>query len=447
MKSIVLAGVVAGALGASALDFEFACDRADVIYRLGETSVVRVKVSDGKAPAAAGRVEWRIGNFGDTFFTNGVHDVAKEGSELVLSRKLDRVGFTRFDVREAPDAKNRRPQWKMWGVACEPERIRPGGPCPADFRDFWRSAVAAYDAKVPEGVRTVRLDDRCNAKRDFYRVEIPTVHGRTVYGFYSEPKGVTEATSLPLLVTVPGAGPSSDFTGGDDRAFRLFVNVHYYLPAKPAAKHSPEREALQKAEDAEWNVKFPMKDPRYCRAGIAAGREEYFYYDVILAVSRAVDWAVRRRGVDRSRVLYSGTSQGGGFGLYLCGLNRHFTRATIFVPALTDLLGFRDDRRESGWPRLVESQLDGNKAAAERNAPYFDGVNFARSITFPIRYLVGGADTVCPPMAGLSAFNVTPSSDKAIEIVPGQGHAVGGAKYRAYEEWLMRREPRGTAAE
>ena len=440
MKRSVIAVAALMAVGTVQAEFRFGfvSDHADILYRTGETATVRVavKAMDG-APAKTGAVEWRIDNFGDKVLRSGRHDLAKDGAEIVLSEKLTEPGFVRVNVREAGQGK-----WACWGVACDCEKIRPGAPCPDDFNSFWRAAVDDYAAKVKDPIRLAKLGSLCNAKRDMYRVEAKTVQGRTVYGFWSVPKAGADA-KLPLLVQVPGAGPSEDFTAGDDKSFRLFMNVHYYLPDGPAAKHSPQREAFQKREDAEWNAKFPMKDPRYCKAGIAASREDYFYYDVLLAISRAVDWAVTQPGVDRTRVRYNGTSQGGGFGLWLCGLNRNFTRAVVFVPALTDLLGFRAGGRMSGWPRLVEGQLPENRAAAERNAPYFDGVNFARNIGCPIRFIVGGADTVCPPMAGISAYNVAPSKDKAIRIVPGQGHAVSGTYYHEYGKWL---EESGDAA-
>ena len=149
------------------------------------------------------------------------------------------------------------------------------------------------------------------------------------------------------------------------------------------------------------------------------------------------NWLAARPEVDRKRFRYNSTSQGGGFGLWLCGLNKNFTRAVVFVPALTDLLGFRQGNRESGWPRLVEAQLDENKSAAERNAPYFCGVNFARNIRIPIRVEVGSADTVCPPMAGFSAFNVMPSKDKGIRIALGQGHTVFKEPKTELTRWLV----------
>ena len=83
-----------------------------------------------------------------------------------------------------------------------------------------------------------------------------------------------------------------------------------------------------------------------------------------------------------------------------------------------------------------EALLDENKSVAERNAPYFCGVNFARNIKIPIRVEVGSADHVCPPMAGFSAFNVMPSKDKEIHIGLGQGHAVFKEYRSKLDRWL-----------
>lgn len=84
--------------------------------------------------------------------------------------------------------------------------------------------------------------------------------------------------------------------------------------------------------------------------------------DELLAANRAVEWAAMQKGVDRSRILFRGEACDGGAGLCLCGLNRHFTRALIWECDLA-LKGF-----------------DGSDLA-----------NFARSITFPVRYLAGRA--------------------------------------------------------
>ena len=63
-------------------------------------------------------------------------------------------------------------------------------------------------------------------------------------------------------------------------------------------------------------------------------------------------------------------------------------------------------------------------------------MNFARNIKIPIRMEVGSADTVCPPMAGFSAFNAMPSKDKEIHIGLGQGHGVFNEFRSKLDRWL-----------
>ena len=244
----------------------------------------------------------------------------------------------------------------------------------------------------------------------------------------------------PLTVTVPGAGPSTwGCRSMKANAMFLWVNVHYYDPVvlKGEKHKSPKCLAVQKEEDDAYAKKYPVRKARYTNCGIASSREDYFYYGVILAANRAVDWAASRPGVDAKQIGYSGISQGGGFGLILTSLNKHIRHARVAVPALTDLLGDRISSREAGWPRLVAAQLPENRVAAEKKAPYFCGVNFARHIDVPIGFVVGFIDTVCPPHAGYAAYNVCPSKTKAMFYSIGRGHdANSGEGGKALSEWM-----------
>ena len=185
------------------------------------------------------------------------------------------------------------------------------------------------------------------------------------------------------------------------------------------------------------------------RAGIAESREDYFYHDVMLGINRAVDWVCARPDVDLNNVSYSGSSQGGGFGLFLTYLNTHFTKAFVAVCAITGHYGYRQNRM-SGWPKLIDRQQPAKRAVAERNAAYFDGVNFAARIKTPIRFIVGFADMTCPPADVYAAYNVCPAKDKAIMNAIGSGpswfdwHAksLKTATGFDYEAWL--RTPRET---
>ena len=388
------------------------------------------------APAKSGRVKWTLNNFGDKVFASGEEDLSANGGTFTVKGAQTEPGFLRLDVTEV----GKKPSSAKWGVAFEPKKIVPGTPYPDDFMDFWRSAIAKYDREVTEPIRVTEV--KRTAASVMYELRIPSTQGRYVWGYFSEPVDKTKGP-FPLHVSVPGAGPSSWGCSMAGNAMYLKVNVHYYDPVvlKGESHKSAKCLAVQKEEDQAYAKKYPVKTVRYTQCGIAASREDYFYYGVILAANRAVDWAASRPGVDPKRVSYRGGSQGGGFGLILTGLNKHIRLAYIGVPALTELLGDRVSSREAGWPRLIDAQLPENREVASKNAPYFCGVNFARQIDVPIGFVVGFIDTVCPPHAGYAAYNVCPSKKKAIFDSIGWGHdASKGKGGPALSKWISEQD-------
>jgi cephalosporin-C deacetylase-like acetyl esterase len=115
-------------------------------------------------------------------------------------------------------------------------------------------------------------------------------------------------------------------------------------------------------------------------------------------------------------------------------LNRHFTKGVMYVPAITDTMGYLKGRR-SGWPSIIENQREEEKSVAERNAPYFDGANFASRISCPVRVAVGFADNTCPPCAVYSAYNAIPVKDKKIVHGIGMTHSCFGKFYNELGTW------------
>lgn len=309
--------------------------------------------------------------------------------------------------------------------------IRPGSPRPADFDAFWDRAVAALDAQVPADPRVERLDRFCGPKHDCFRVSFATFGGLRVYGFLSVPKDQGPGP-FPAEVNVPGAGPGvvGPSAGTADRGIvHLVMNVHPFEPAADAAA----QKRLYEEQDKRLQAQFGA--PRYCQSG-AASRETYFYYPIILGINRAVNWLAARPDVDKSHFAYTGTSQGGGFGFILCGLNPHFTKGAIYVPAITDLLGFQKGR-DSGWPKLVENVRPEDKSAATLVAPYFDGAHFAARIACPVRVTVGFSDETCPPAAVYAGYNALRVKDKAIAHGLGMPHRVFPQFYQQWDnDWL-----------
>ncbi|MGN0853197.1 MAG: acetylxylan esterase [Kiritimatiellia bacterium] len=437
-RTLTAMAVFAAALAVAAekVSFKIETNRPDCVYRCGEEVAFTVTVTgETGTPVTAGRLKATLDNFGNRKISERTIDLAAE-NPFTLRARTDVPGFLRLQFacpsRELVFAPNRgQGAPYTWGVACEPEKIRPGAPDPDDFDAFWADAVKQLDATTPVDAQLEEIPAKSNRERTYYRVSFASAGGRRVWGWLSLPKG---PGPFPVDVSVPGAGIGALGTGGDGRRISLTMNVHSY----PQPDTDEARKAAYQAQDLKYAA--PCGVARYCQAGIHESREAYFYYASLLGINRAVNWLWARPEVDRTRFTYTGTSQGGGFGLMLTALNGHFTKSCVFVPAITDLLGFRQDDRQSGWPRLVEAQRAENRAAAEKWAPYFDGANFAARITCPIRVVAGFADCVCTPCGVYAAYNRIPARDKKILHGIGMGHGVSGEFYRELEAW--RKAPR-----
>jgi len=423
MRGFLTVSIALGTLAACGdIRLEVSADRTNAVYRCGERATFFVRAFDVTtgAPATNGCFVARLDNFGDVVQLERKIDLAKECGAFSLEGTLSKPGFLRF--RASPEGglrilPNAGQGEFNWAVAYDPQQIRPAVPCPDDFDAFWEAAIASYDRDVPQDIVLEPYPAKCTKDVEFYRLTVMGPRGRRFYGSYARPKDLSKGP-FQTLFQVPGAGPGGTGWGAPGQVV-VFMNVH---------------DVNEKEENKLWCGKYGVS--RYAQAGISDGREAYFYYGAILSIRRVFHWAANRPEVDRSRIVYDGTSQGGGFGIIETALCPFIRKSTVFVPAITDLLGFRADvPRRSGWPRLVEEQRPENRAAAERWAPYFDAANFARRIRTPIAFEVGFGDVVCPPHCGYAAYNVCPSSDKRIVHGIGQGHAVTGENYGRLARW------------
>lgn len=420
-----------GAFPVFAASIEVAQDRPDALYRSGEEAVFTVSVKDDAgALLKSGKAKWSLDNFGSVKYSYGMADLSK-GNPFTVKGRMDEEGFLRLNVHSGTNS-------RVWGVGYDVEKIRQSEPCPADFDAYWTSEKARLEREVPLDPR-MTLDPKLSTKAfDCYRVNFATFNGKRVYGFMSVPKDKSKAP-FRVRVCVPGAGPGviRIWTRPDEIA--LTMNVHMFEPEKTIEK---QKEHMRKQNRA-LARKYRLKNINaYCAiAGLSVSREDYWYHDVMLGINRAVDWVCARPDVDLKQVTYTGSSQGGGFGLFLNYLNSYFTKAFVAVCAITGHYGFRQNRQD-GWPRLIANQPD--RAAGEKNAAYFDGVNFAARIRHPIRFIVGFADTTCPPAAVYAAYNVCPSKDKAIVNAVGSGHSwyrwqkdnAGKPGWIDFDKWL-----------
>ena len=416
--------------------FKVETDHASCIYRCGERATFTVAVTDAQGvPLKAGRFHAILDNYGARILAEEDADLAVS-NPFKISAVKETPGFMRLRIDTDRAAFAPRGQAGnglageevfQWGVAYEPEKIRPAVERPADFDAFWTDAVRKLDETVPPDPRLERLDALCTPGHETYRISIASYGGRRVWGWLNMPVG---KGPFPVRVNVPGAGIGACGTTASDDEITLTMNVHSY----PQPDTPEERDEAYKAQDKCFAA--PLGVARYCQAGIHISREDYFYYASLLGINRAVNWLWAHPAANHADFTYAGTSQGGGFGLMLTGLNGHFTRSCIFVPAICDLLGSRVEERESGWPKIIEAQKPENREAAARNAPYFDGASFAAGITCPIRFVAGFGDCACPPASVYAAYNCVPSADKAIFNGIGMGHGVFPHFYEELARWI-----------
>lgn len=432
MKAKTIICVVMAAASAVAATYRVDLDRPGGIYRCGETATFSVRLLEKKNLAKSERSFAVLDNFGTTVLTNMPFDVSATGVLFKVSGTLREPGFLWLSL---PPTKNGRGDPFVFSAGFEPEKIRKGSPSPNDFDAFWADARARLAREVPLDAKMVRVPERSTKAFDFYRISFATF-GRRVHGYMSVPTDKSKAPfPVDFGVNAAGFGGWTNDMRGEKNSIRVQFSVYPFPPDWRWKQNGLE--AKYKAMDAEVQSKYGV--PRYCLAGIAESREAYFFYPVILGIDRAVDWIAARPDVDRRRFCYQGTSQGGGFGFYLCGLNHTFTRAAFYVPAITDTMGYLKGR-QSGWPQVVEnnSSTPARRVTAEKWAPYFDGANFASRIACPVRVAVGFSDTTCPPCAVYAAYNEIKVKDKAIGNGIGMTHSCRGHFYSQFGNWAKR---------
>ena len=420
--AVFLAGAAAFAAG---LEFAIANDHTNLIYKVGEEAVFSVTAVTGGVAVAEGWVDVKLDNFGPAVQLSNRVDLAK-GNPFTVKGSLSEPGFLRLSLGANGVS-------KVWSVGYDPERIEKGSPSPDDFDAFWSAARARLAKEVPLDAQMTKVPERSTADFDFYRISFATF-GRRVHGYMSIPTDAEKAPyPVEIQVSAAGFGDWTNNMRGEKDVIKAFFAVYPWAPHwdwNALGLHSAY-DYMNEACERKYRCKG------YYTAGLSKSREEYFFYPVILGIDRAVNWIAARPDVDKTRFWYQGTSQGGGLGFCLTGLNHLFTRAVFYVPAITDTMGEKKGR-QGGWPHPIENHRDEDRAAVEKNAPYFDGANFAARIACPVRVAVGFADSICAPSAVYAAYNEIRVKDKGIVHGFGMGHNCFAEIYEELGEWLRK---------
>ena len=391
-------------------------DRAEGVYRVGETVRWMVEWPDEQRAAPAARYTVKRG--GRTEIASG--EITFVDRQALLEAKLDQPDTLLLEVSWRDGDKD---ETALAGAVCAPERIRPAAPAPDDFDAFWTAKLAEL-AAVPVNARVEPArSPAANVQR--WKVTMDNIRGSRIHGQLARPAEIEH--DLPALLIVQWAGVyglQPEWVTDRAREGWLVLNI---LP------HDLPIDETEDFYTAQRNG--PLKD--YWTIG-NTDRDQSYFLRMYLSCYRAVEYLKSRPEWNGRTLVVMGTSQGGQQTLVTAGLHPDITAALPLVPSGCDTLAPAEGRA-AAFPNWYDAPEE--KAAAVRETSrYYDAAHFAARITCPVLIGVGLEDLVCPPGTVLAAANQLKGYRELI-ILADSGHQdVDGSQQpyfkRVYGGWL-----------
>ena len=420
-KTLILCACLAMAAFAKPV-IKITLDKEDHLYKCGEQAVFTVEVSENDQKLTD-KVETVFSLDGGKTIKKATMDLA-EANPFTLQGTLDKPGFLRLTVTLRQKAEGTPKPTTTIGIGAagyEPLKIQTGAPEPADFLAWWKGELAKADKTTPLDAKQEPVEFK-NKGFKAYKVSFAAPGGR-VYGFLTVP---VKPGKYPVAVSVPGAGPGASMPNAVGGMVSLTMNVHPYDPIAPEGKTIKDLYNDLNTLDGKRVIYMYHGGP---------DKEKLFYHRAIIGIVRSLLWLEKQDYVQPDKMCYYGSSQGGGFGKILGGLYGKFQAIACNVPAMCDHYGALDGGRRPGWPQyMMQTAFSKAAEASKASVPYYDGANFARHITCPIRVIVGFIDNTCPPSCVYATYNALASKDKQIFNCVDMGHS-GGPAYNEAVKW------------
>jgi cephalosporin-C deacetylase len=380
-------------------------DRADAIYKQGETVTFLVELTPGSAAVTNAELSWRLSK-------DGVPPINTGAAQLVNGKAsiTGRLGEPGFLLCQVSGKVNGKPLKALRGAAVDPLLIKPSMPAPEDFDAFW-SGQKKMLAAVPMNPRLTPVPTRGATNIECFDVQLDCTGEAPVSGYYARPRS-SRPKSRPAILLVHGAGVGGSTLAGAvgwarDGLLAMDINAHGLPNGKPAEFYKELDQGRLKG---------------YPHAG-RESRETCYFLGMFLRAIRAIDFLTAQPEWDGKTVIVYGSSQGGFQAFAAAGLDDRVSFIAAGVPAGCDHTGMRANR-VSGWPKLVPVGADGAPDEKVLQAVrYFDNVNFAARTKAKGAFVtVGFIDATCPPTTVYAAYNNLPIPKQIYNDLP-TGHA------------------------
>ena len=292
-------------------------------------------------------------------------------------------------------------QW----VTLSPEKITCTNNTVPGYKKFWDETLAELRTVKPD-FKLIKKDSLCTASRNGYIVEMKSLGGLTIRGYYFVPKTTGKHAAI---LHVPGYSDGyrnlSAFLQNSENVVELALCVRGH------------------------GISADVFNPGFGVPGIwgykLCNETEAAYRGIYMDCVRAVEFLLSRPEVDASRVGVMGGSQGGGLTLATAGLCNDKIRACSFFDPfpcdVRDHLKIRTmcNKEFKSYLKFYHNECTFEDALNVHDL--LDSKGFAEWIKCPAFFVTSLFDDDVPPHIGFSAYNRI-SSPKSFKIYPELGH-------------------------
>ena len=392
-------------------------DHADWLYRVGDTA--RFQVSLQRAGRAIPNARVRVA-FGEVRMKPTRTDTldASRGPQM-LRGALPYPGFLRATATTVVDGAT---YTGMATAGFSPERVRATTTMPADFQQYWTTAIAEA-RRTPLAPQMTRMPQYSTADVDVYHINFQSQSaGNRIYGMLSVP---TKPGKYPATLVVPGAGVRPYFPGvGTARrgVIHLAIGVHGIPVDRDSLLYNELRATALRNY---WS--YGMED-----------KELYYYKRVCVGVIRAGDFIYNLPQFDGTNYVVQGGSQGGALALFAGALDPRVKAIAVTHPAMSDHFAYFAGK-PGGWPHIFQDTSH-MRALPEKmeTMRYYDAVNFARLVKIPGIYTWGFNDNTVPPTSSYAAYNEI-SAPRELFLAPETGHFRLPWQTDRIDAWILQR--------